>query len=112
MIDQCSSVCLRSFGLEIMKRLKRLHHRRRFQHSRLANEAAPDVRDFKPIGFPLRLNADASANQRAQCREGGDRNVIWWALQPLRNIADPWPDRRGKEPTAEITHLTSRAGAA
>src|SRR5258708_23744099 len=105
MIDQCSSVCLRSFGLEMVKRLKRLHHRRRFQHSGLSNEATPNVRDFKPIGFPLRLNADASANQRAQRSKGGDRNVVWWALQPLGNIADPWPDRRGEELNAEISDL-------
>src|SRR5262249_1831137 len=43
-IDQRGSVGLRGLGLEMMKRLKRFHHRGRFQHSGLADKAAPHVR--------------------------------------------------------------------
>jgi hypothetical protein len=90
-------IVLRRFLFEPVNRLQRRRHRRGLQHAGASDEGAPEVRHFEPIGFGLRLDADAPTDDGAESDNGRDRHVIRWALQALGDIVDPRSQRSRHE---------------
>jgi hypothetical protein len=82
-----------SLSFEVVKRLKRLSHGRRFQHPRSPDETTPKVGYFSPIRLQLRLDTRAATNERAERCNGRDCDVIWRTLQPVGNVVYPRSER-------------------
>src|SRR6476620_12726099 len=93
-----------------MQWLQRLLHRRRLQHPRAADEAAPDVWHLDPVGIPLRLNSDAAPDHRTERDDCRDRDVIRLTLQAICDVSDPRLQRNRREIEIERLDRCQSAG--
>jgi hypothetical protein len=66
---------------------------RRLEHARGTDERAPNVGDFDPVGFQLRLDPDFAAENGAERCHRGDRGIVRLGWKRVADVITVEPER-------------------
>src|SRR4029079_5499081 len=72
-----------------MKRFQRLADGWCFHGTRAPYSTLPKVRNLEPVRLPIGGNSDPASKDRSERRQCRAAYIIWRALHPLANVANP-----------------------